>query len=78
VAGERTLWPLLVLVVCYAVAVLRQWKYGRHLQRLGFERRLEAYHFAGAALFSLLLMNSVRAYTVGSGVQWKGRKYPVS
>ena len=77
-AGDRTLLPLLGVVVCYGTAVLRQWKYGGHLQRLGFERRLESYQFAGAALFSLLLANSVRVYTLAGGVQWKGRSYQTS
>ena len=78
VAGDRTLWPLLGVVVCYGTAVLRQWRYRQRLERLGFDPRLDAYQFAGAALFALLLLNSVRAYRLAGGVRWKGRKYPVS
>ena len=75
VSGERTLWPLLGLVVCYVGTTLRQWRYRKGLEQLGFDRRLAAYHFAGAALFSLLLLNSVRAYILAGGVRWKGRRY---
>ena len=78
VAGERTLWPLLGLVVCYVAAVLRQWKYGKRLARLGFHPRLDAYQFAGAGLFAMLLLNSMWAYGVGGGVRWKGRRYQTS
>jgi chlorobactene glucosyltransferase len=76
--GERTLWPLLGLVACYAGTSLRQWKYRKRLEQLGFDRRLAAYHFAGAALYSLLLVNSVRVYTLADGVRWKGRRYQTS
>jgi chlorobactene glucosyltransferase len=75
---EVTGWMLLAALLCFGGAVLRQWSYGRNLQRLGFERRLAAYQFAGAALFSLLLLNSVRAYRLAGGVHWKGRRYQTS
>jgi len=78
IAGYRTLGPLLALVLCYAGIILRQWRYGKWLARLGFERRLEAYQFAGAWLFALLLLNSIWAYSVGGGVRWKGRRYQTS
>jgi hypothetical protein len=75
VAGESTLWPLLGVVMCYLGATLRQWSYRQRLEQLGFERRLATYHFAGAVLFSLLLVNSMWAHTVAGGVRWKGRSY---
>ena len=78
VAGARTLWPLFCLVVCYVGTSLRQWKYRQRLVKLGYDRRLDVYHFAGAGLFALLLLNSVRAYTLGGGAYWKGRRYETS
>jgi chlorobactene glucosyltransferase len=76
VGGERTLWPLLGLIVCYVGTSLRQWKYRKRLLKLSFDRRLDVYQFAGAGLFVLLLLNSVWVHTLGGGVRWKGRKYP--
>ncbi len=75
ITGEMTRRPLLGVVVCYLGAALRQWNYRQHLEQLGFERRLAAYQFVGAALFSLLLVNSMWAHTVAGGVRWKGRSY---
>jgi chlorobactene glucosyltransferase len=78
VAGVRTLWPLLCLVVCYVGTSLRQWKYRQRLVKLGYDRRLDVYQFVGAGLFALLLLNSMWAYTVAGGVRWKGRRYQTS
>jgi glycosyltransferase involved in cell wall biosynthesis len=78
VAGERTLSPLLGAVVCYLGATLRQWMYRQRLERLGYDRRLASYQWVGAALFALLLLNSVRVYSVAGGVEWKGRSYQTS
>ena len=75
IIGEMTRRPLLGVVVCYLGATLRQWNYRQRLEQLGFERRLAAYQFAGAVLFSLLLVNSMWAHTVAGGVRWKGRSY---
>jgi chlorobactene glucosyltransferase len=65
----------LVAAGCLMVAVLRQWSYRRALGRLGFDRRLANYLAPGAALFGLLVMNSVCAYRLCGKVTWKGREY---
>jgi len=74
--AEVTGWMFLAALLCFAGAVLRQWNYERSLLRLGFDPRLDVYQLAGAGLFTLLLLNSVRAYKWAGGVRWKGRKYP--
>ncbi|MGA8182682.1 MAG: glycosyltransferase [Terriglobia bacterium] len=73
--AEVTGWMFLAALLCFAGAVLRQWNYERSLMRLGFDPRLDVYQLPGAALFTLLLLNSVRAYRLGGGVRWKGRRY---
>jgi chlorobactene glucosyltransferase len=62
---------------CLIVAVVRQWSYSRALGRLGFDPRLANYLVPGAALFGLLVMNSVRAYRIHGKVAWKGREYSI-
>jgi len=69
---------LIAAILCFAGTALRQWDYGRKLVRLGFDRGLALYEFAGAGLFVLLLLNSVWAYSVAGGVRWKGRSYQTS
>ncbi|HET7215901.1 MAG TPA: glycosyltransferase [Terriglobia bacterium] len=72
---EVTGWMFLAALLCFAGAILRQWNYGRRLRALGFDPGLDVYQFAGAGLFVLLLLNSVRAYRLAGGVRWKGREY---
>jgi hypothetical protein len=60
---------------CLIVAVVRQWSYSRALVRVGFNPHLANYLVPGAALFGLLVMNSVRAYRLRGKVAWKGREY---
>lgn len=60
----------------FAAALWRQWSHSAALVRLGFDPRLASFLFPGAALFSLLLVNSTLAYRLKHGVQWKGRIYP--
>ena len=62
-------------VVTGLLVLLRLWTYGRALARLGFDSRLASYDVVGAALLSLLLMNSARAHRVSGRIQWKGRDY---
>ncbi len=65
-----------IAVVLLAISLIRQWVYLGAILRLGFEPRIANYLFPGAALFSLLLVNSVLAYQLKRGVKWKGRSYP--
>jgi chlorobactene glucosyltransferase len=61
----------------FALALLRTWSYSRHLGRIGFEPSRSLYGPAGAAIYVLLLLNSIRAYQWSGRVNWKGRSYPV-
>ena len=78
VAGQGNAAVLIAAALCFAGATLRQWSYRRKLARLGFDRRLAIYEFAGAGLFTLVLLNSAWAYSVAGGVRWKGRDYQTS
>ncbi len=51
--------------------------YEAGLSRLGFSKGLWRYFCAGAPLFCLMLLNSVRAYRISRAVEWKGRTYTV-
>ncbi|PYV33810.1 MAG: hypothetical protein DMG22_08680 [Acidobacteria bacterium] len=66
--------PALILL---GVVAVRTWSYGRHLGRIGFEPSRSLYGPAGAAVFLLLLLNSIRAYLWAGSVNWKGRSYNV-
>ena len=61
----------------FGLALARTWSYGRHLGRIGFEPSRSLYGPAGAAVFLLLLLNSIRAYLWAGSVNWKGRSYNV-
>ena len=61
----------------FGLALARTWSYGRHLGRIGFEPSRSLYGPAGAAVFLLLLLNSIRAYLWAGSVSWKGRSYNV-
>jgi glycosyltransferase involved in cell wall biosynthesis len=78
VVGHGSGWLLLAYVLCFVGAVLGQWNYTCRLKRLGFDRRLVDYAVIGSGLFALLLLNSVWAYRLAGGVQWKGRSYQTS
>jgi Na+-translocating ferredoxin:NAD+ oxidoreductase RnfE subunit len=65
-----------IAVALMAISLVRQWVYLGAIRRLGFDPRLANYLLVGAALFSLLLVNSTLAYRLKRGVQWKGRSYP--
>jgi chlorobactene glucosyltransferase len=60
---------------CLAVVAIRRFTYGRALKRLGFAPDLLNYEFLGAALFSLLLIDSLAAHRWAGSVRWKGRVY---
>jgi len=78
IVGQARVWELITTLACFAGAVLRRRDYTRRLERLGFGRRLAIYQPVGAGLYALLLLNSMWAYTVAGGVQWKGRSYQTS
>jgi len=75
-AGRGNDAVLLAAVLCFVVAVLRQWTYRHKLVGLGFDPDLANYQILGAGLLGLLLLNSARAYRVAGKVEWKGRHYP--
>ena len=62
-------------VCCLAVAAARRTAYRRAIVRLGFSPQLANYEFPGAALFSLLLLESLAAHRWLGWVRWKGREY---
>ena len=74
-AGRGGAGVIAATVVSFALALLRQWQYARALSRLGFDARLAGYQPAGAALLSLLLLNSAIAHRWRGSVEWKGRAY---
>jgi hypothetical protein len=75
-AGRGNNAVLLAAVLCFAIAVMRQWAYRQKLVGLGFDPDLANYQILGAGLLGLLLLNSARAYRVAGKVEWKGRDYP--
>jgi hypothetical protein len=75
VLGRAGVVAGLVLVGSFLLAVSRQWSYGQALRRLDLDAPLANYRIPGAVLFSLLLLNSARAYRISRSVQWKGRIY---
>jgi Glycosyl transferase family 2 len=77
IAFDRTSGTLAIAGAgVFLVALGRQWTYGSALQRLGFNPQMANYLLPGAALFSLLLLGSVRAHRWKRRVEWKGREYP--
>jgi chlorobactene glucosyltransferase len=66
----------LAAIVCFVIAVLRQFAYEQNLVRLGFDPQLANYQILGAGILGLLLLNSARAHRVAGKIQWKGRHYP--
>ncbi len=64
-----------ITAALFAMSLWWQWSYSEALKRLGFDSRLANYSFPGAALFSLLLINSALVYRLKNGVKWKGRTY---
>jgi chlorobactene glucosyltransferase len=60
---------------CLAGVTVRRFSYGRALKRLGFAPDLVNYEFLGAAVFGLLLIDSLAAHRWTGSVRWKGRAY---
>lgn len=73
--GWRSATGAIVAVLCLLAMGIQHWRYAQALRRAGFEPSLAAYQSIGAAVFSLLLLNSARAYRLSGSVQWKGRRY---
>ena len=62
-------------VVCLAAAGVGRYLYSRALERIGFAPGLANYLIPGAALFSLMLIDSMVAHRWLGSVTWKGREY---
>lgn len=75
VGGQGSTRIALAAVACFLAAVWRQWSYSQGLRRIGFDPCLARYQVPGAALLSLLLVNSAWAHRLKGRVQWKGRAY---
>lgn len=75
VAGRGGTAAVLGAVGCFLIALVRQWKYGQALERIGFDPNLASYQIPGAALLGILLLNSARAHCWRGRVNWKGREY---
>jgi hypothetical protein len=75
VLGNRNAGLAIAAVVFFAAALWRQWRYSSAIERLGFSPQLANYLLPGAALFSLLLVNSTWAHRWRGRVEWKGREY---
>jgi glycosyltransferase involved in cell wall biosynthesis len=58
------------------LTIVRRVLYSRELARLGFEPQAANYGIPGAALFLILLMESLAAHRWLGSVRWKGREYP--
>jgi glycosyltransferase involved in cell wall biosynthesis len=65
----------ILLAVCLLLVLIRGLIYRRALKEIGFDAGLAKYQVAGAALLSLLLLNSARAHLWSGRVYWKGRGY---
>lgn len=76
--GWRSATGAMVAALCLLAVGIQHWSYAHALRRTDFEPSLAAYQLIGAALFSLLLLNSARAYRLSGSVWWKGRRYPTS
>jgi len=75
VVGRGSAATALVAVACLSGTVRRQLKYRQALRGLGFDPRLASYWLPGAALLSLLVLNSAVAHRLTGRVEWKGRAY---
>jgi chlorobactene glucosyltransferase len=71
-ADSRPGW---LVIACFAMLILRQRVYAHRLRSIGFNLSLARYAVPGAAIFSLLLLSSIRAHCLGGRLTWKGRVY---
>jgi glycosyltransferase involved in cell wall biosynthesis len=62
-------------VLCLALTIARRFAYGRQLRRIGFGADAANYGIPGAALFLMLLIESLVAHRWLGSVRWKGREY---
>lgn len=69
-----TVWVLYSALLA-SIFVLQHHFYRRRLLMLGFDPGLAFYYHVGSALFSVLLLNSLRAHRWRGNVEWKGREY---
>ena len=74
-ASGRSAIAMGLSVACVLVAAIRRFDYRRALKRLGFAPDLANYQFAGAALFGVLLIDSMAAHRWTGSIRWKGRAY---
>ncbi len=73
--GQGGTAAVVAAVGCFFVALLRQWRYGQALDKIGFDPHLANYQIPGAALLGVLLLNSARTHLWGGHIYWKGREY---
>lgn len=62
-------------LACLAAAAAGRYFYSREVKQIGFGRELANYLVPGAALFSLMLVDSMVAHRWLGSVSWKGREY---
>lgn len=61
---------------CAVVVFVLQRRYRHELTSQGFPEALSVWFAPGAALLSLILLNSLWTWRRGGGIEWKGRIYP--
>lgn len=66
----------IIALVCFLVALGRQWNYGRALASLGFDPALANFQPLGATFLGALMLSSLRAHRATGNIEWKGRRYP--
>jgi len=74
-SGRRSVIVVVGILASLVVILARHARYMRAVTRLGFDSRVAAWRLEGAAIFCLLLINSVIAYRISHNVEWKGRRY---
>ena len=74
-SGRRSVIVVVGALSSLAVILARHARYMRAVTLLGFDSRVAAWRLEGAAIFCLLLINSVIAYRISHHVEWKGRRY---
>lgn len=74
-SGQRSVIVVVGMLASLVVTLARHARYMRAVSHLGFDSRVAAWRLEGAAIFCLLLVNSVIAYRISHKVEWKGRRY---
>ena len=62
-------------ILALVLTIVRRLLYGHELARIGFPRDAANYGIPGAALFLMLLIESLAAHRWLGSVRWKGREY---